>query len=146
MLCSAAAKIDKSASCTCASACFLIWAGGVARSGNDIHIHRISFDKEYYGALSPNEAATKYQEALLLVSSYLDEMEIPKSIYEAMVSMPSYGAKQLPNTHNFTWPPSFSEWLTARCGPPTARRDSTCELQTQWAVSRDAIRKFRSKN
>ena len=142
MICSIAASIDRSTSCSCASACFLIWSAGVERSGNDIHIHRIAFDADYYGSLPPNVASQKYQEALQVVHSYLREMEIPDSIYEEMVSMPSYTTALLQQA-NWAWPPSFAEWLTARCGPPT-RRDSMCELQQRTAATRQALREYRS--
>ncbi len=143
-LCSRAAKIDKSTACTCASACFLIWAGGVERSGNDIHIHRISFDPEYYGKLTPIEAQEKYQMALRQVQAYLKEMEIPDSIFEEMVRMPSYSTTPLPNNINWAWPPSFGEWLTAKCGHPSRRRDSMCEMEQRRKATKEALDRFRA--
>lgn len=61
-----------------------------------------------------------------------------------MVNMPSFAVAPLPNGINMTWPPSFGEWLTARCGHPSKRRDSMCELQTQFTAARDAVRAFRA--
>jgi len=145
-ICAASARLDRSANCTCASACFLIWAGGVERSGNDIHIHRISYDRDYYGALSPNDAAVKYQEALETVRAYLNEMEIPDSIFEAMVKMPSYTTAILKEANYLAWPPSFGEWLTAKCGPPGRGRDSTCESQQVRAATAAALKVYRAEN
>jgi hypothetical protein len=95
LLCSNAASIDPSP-CTCVSACFLIYTGGIARSGNDIHIHRIRFDDNFYGNLSPGEAEVQYRQAMQSVHDYLRDMEIPDSIYEKMVRMPSYTTEPIP--------------------------------------------------
>jgi hypothetical protein len=144
-VCSTAARFDRTVSCTCVSACFLIWAAGVQRSGNDIHIHRISYDRDFYGTLSPSEASAKYQEALQIVRVYLREMEIPDSIFETMVSMPSYATVPLKEANSLTWPPSFGEWLTARCGPPTRARDSTCEFNQVGGATTSALKAFRAE-
>lgn len=146
MVCNEAAAIDASSPCTCVSACFLIWAGGVVRSGNDIHIHRIAFDKSFYGSLSPAQAQNKYQEGLNEVHAYLRDMEIPDSIYEKMVNMPSYATVPLEDADsNPLWTtPSFGEWMTARCGPPQGRADTRCESNVQYRVSQQAIMKFRN--
>lgn len=147
LVCGAAAKIAASP-CTCASACFLIWAAGVTRSGTDIHIHRISFDATYYGSLQPGDASAQYRTGIEEVHRYLSEMEIPESIYERMVRMPSYGAELLdpPTTTTLTWPPSFGEWLNARCGGPRNPNFGMCTLQQQWQASAAAIQKFRAGN
>lgn len=145
MMCSESTRIDSSAPCTCASACFLIWAGGVVRSGNDIHLHRIAFDKSFYGSLNPGDAHTKYQEGLNEVHKYLQEMEIPDNIYVKMVNMPSYDTVPLDDTANSLWTtPSFGEWLTARCGPPQGRPDSRCEMNEHYKVSTEAVTRFRN--
>jgi len=114
------------------------------RSGNDIHIHRIAFDKSFYGSLNPSQAHNKYQEGLDEVHTYLQEMDIPESIYEKMISMPSYTAVLLENAPTLWITPSFGEWLTARCGPPNTRPDSQCELNEWRKISEESMRKFRS--
>jgi hypothetical protein len=48
------------ARCTCTSACFLIWVGGMGRYGTWIGVHRPFFDAAEYGALSPKEAERRY--------------------------------------------------------------------------------------
>jgi hypothetical protein len=144
LVCSQARQLSPTTPCTCASACFLIWAGGVFRSGNDIYIHRIAFDKTFYGSLSPSEAHSKYTVALAEVRDYLKEMEIPDTIYEEMVRMPSYAVTPLEEANSLWTPPSFGEWLTARCGPPQARVDSTCELREGEKAAADGLRKFRT--
>jgi len=148
MMCNTAGRIARSP-CSCVSACFLIWAGGVARSGNDIHIHRIRFTDTSFGALPPTEASTRYQQALEHVHQYLLEMEIPESVWEKMVRMPSWATEQVDNQSlaYMTWPPSYAEWLNARCGFPNANPNwGQCTLDQQRAAARNALQRFRAGN
>jgi hypothetical protein len=140
MMCSVAASIAPSP-CTCVSACLLIYAAGVARSGNDIHIHRIKFDDNYYGNLSPEQAQIQYRQAMQLYHNYLKEMEIPDSIFERLASMPSFATELLDwqTVNKLTWPPSFAEWLFARCGSPNAQE---CLINQQFDAARAAVRAY----
>jgi hypothetical protein len=142
LMCGDAARLNSSVGCSCASACFLIWTAGVMRSGDEVYIHRIAFDKRFYGSLSPTAAHLKYEGGLQEVHTYLREMEIPDSIYESMVNMPSYGITKLEGADSMWTPPSFGEWLTARCGPP--RTNSMCELTEFRNAAATALAKFRS--
>lgn len=144
-MCGIASRIARSP-CTCASACFLIWAGGFSRSGNDIHIHRIAFDSDYFGSLPPSSASSEYRRGLEGVHRYLQDMEIPESIYERMVRMPSYATEQLDyNTVSFmTWPPSIGEWIKARCGNINSANFGQCTLDQQTQAARTALTSFRA--
>jgi hypothetical protein len=146
LVCTEAASIAPSP-CTCVSACFLIYAGGVARSGNDIHIHRIRFDDNSYGNLSPVEAQAQYSQAMQMVHDYLKEMEIPDSIFEKMANMPSYTTEQLDwqVSNTLTWPPSFAEWLFARCGNPY-QANSSCFSDQQFATAKKAVAAYISQH
>jgi hypothetical protein len=145
MICSAAAKIDRSAPCTCASACFFIWSAGVMRSGNDIHIHRMAYDADFYGSLPPVEAAQKYREAVDQARIYFREMETPDSIFEKMIRMPSFATEPLAEANSMAWPPSFAEWLTARCGSPMNRPNTMCEYEQQRNAAKTALQGFRAE-
>ena len=144
-LCSEAASVAPSP-CVCVSACFLVYAGGVARSGNDIHIHRIRFDDNFYGNLSPGEAEAQYRKAMQIVHDYLAEMEIPNSIFDKMAGMPSYATEQLDwrITNNLTWPPSFAEWLFARCRNPNAT-NGECLINQQFDAAKRAVKAYISQ-
>ena len=113
-----ASGLRKQLPCTCASACFLIWSGGVLRYGDELHIHQISFDKDFYGSLSPAEASVKYEAGLAKVRGYLKEMNIPDSVYEKMVGTASYQTYRLSRLEaaQLSSPPAYEEWLVARCG------------------------------
>jgi hypothetical protein len=143
LTCRIAASVASSP-CTCVSACFLIWAGGVARSGNDLHIHRIKFDEEFYGNLAPQDASIRYREAMQVYHDYLREMEIPDSIFERLARMPSYATElvDVATVSTLTWPPSFAEWLYARCGSPTAT-NSACLINQQLEAGKNAVRAYR---
>jgi hypothetical protein len=145
-LCSEAASIAQSP-CTCVSACFLIYAAGVARSGNDIHIHRIRFDDNQYGNLPPEQAESQYRQGMQTVHDYLGEMEIPDSIFEKMARMPSYTTEALDwrLTSTLTWPPSFAEWLFARCGNPNAT-NGECLINQQFVAAKKAVTAYISQH
>lgn len=42
------AKLGMQVQCTCASACFLSWAGGIYKGGHGVYVHRISFERDFY--------------------------------------------------------------------------------------------------
>src|SRR5260370_42197985 len=74
--------------CTCASACALIWMGGVSRSGA-VGLHRPRIDDPMFSGLPPADASTAYRQVLARIAAYLDDMEVPKSIIESMVATSS---------------------------------------------------------
>jgi hypothetical protein len=74
--------------CTCASACALIWFGGVDRTGM-VGLHRPRIDGPEFKGLPPADASTAYRRVLDRISAYLDEMEVPKPIIESMVATSS---------------------------------------------------------
>ena len=74
--------------CTCASACALIWLGAVERDGT-VGLHRPYIDDPMFAGLSPAEASVRYRQMLDSVVSYLNEMEVPKSIIESMTATSS---------------------------------------------------------
>src|SRR6185369_3256103 len=49
------------ARCTCASACFFIWAAGAEREGDVIMIHRPYVDPQQYAMLGADEAQAAYK-------------------------------------------------------------------------------------
>jgi hypothetical protein len=107
--------------CLCGSSCFLIWAAGFWRYGDEVYLHRISFEKEYFGGLTPAEASAKYEEGLEIVRRYLQEIGVDDKYYVRMLKTPSHSSDKLSWSEasadfGFWARPAFQEWLIARCG------------------------------
>jgi len=102
--------------CTCASACALIWFGGVARVGT-VGLHRPSTGDPVFRQLSPSNASTGYRREVEDIVAYLDEMEVPKSIVESMVNTSSDDLRWVGAVNEgLDRPPSIAEWEDATCG------------------------------
>jgi hypothetical protein len=75
----------------CNSACFFIWAGGIARHNQAgiVGIHRPYYDAAYYAARNVQGAdqlaAALYAEA----EAYLVEMNVPRPIVDRLFATPS---------------------------------------------------------
>jgi hypothetical protein len=100
--------------CTCASACALIWMGGVVRSGM-VGLHRPRTTDPMFRGLPPADASTAYRRVLEKIAAYLNEMEVPKSIVETMVATSS-GDIRWVTAIDVDDPPSIAEWAEASCG------------------------------
>jgi hypothetical protein len=81
--------------CICASACFLIWVGGIWSPGRTgtlnekISIHRIAFDPSQYGKLTESEAKQLYETEQHKIEAYLQEMGVPAATTQRMFTIPS---------------------------------------------------------
>lgn len=126
--------------CACVSACALIWFGAPMREGS-VGLHRPRFTDARFGKLPPAEASVAYQQALQGVSRYLDEMEAPKTVVDAMTSTASaevswvddgYGLNEVIRMHRA---PSIAEWTAASCSTFT-HQEFQLMLQLQ-GITRD---------
>jgi len=103
--------------CTCASACALIFLGGVDRTGT-VGLHRPQIIDPTFRGLSPTDASTVYRQMLGRIAAYLDEMEVPKTIAESMIATDSSDIHWVDATNDgLDRPPSIAEWEDASCGP-----------------------------
>lgn len=119
------ASADSSLACSCYSACFVAWAGGVNRGGGMsfgdktyIGVHRARFGSEYFSGLSSREADTIYDQLLEDLNSYLARMDIPSSIVERMNNTPSSEMRMLSRAEIESiskYPPFIDEWLESKC-------------------------------
>jgi hypothetical protein len=101
----------------CASSCALIWLGGIHRTGR-VGLHRPYRTDPMFKALSPADASIAYRQLLERITTYLDEMEVPKSIIETMVATSSDDIHWVyAGTDKLGRPPSIAEWEDATCGP-----------------------------
>jgi hypothetical protein len=101
--------------CLCASACALIWFGAVDRNGS-VGLHRPRTDDPSFKALAPTEAADAYRRVLNSIRQYLDEMEVPKPMIEAMIATGSADIRWANSDDELDRPPSLAEWEDATCG------------------------------
>jgi|CXWL01.1.fsa_nt_gi hypothetical protein len=107
----------RGSNCTCASACALIWFGAVTRQGT-VGLHRPRFLDEQFKMLPPAEASIAYRRLLDKITDYLNEMEVPNPMADAMVATESSDIQWIDETMNgLDHPPSFAEWSAASCGP-----------------------------
>ena len=106
--------------CACASACALIWFGAVEREGQ-VGLHRPMTNDPTFKDLPPAEASKAYRRMLGIVTTYLDEMEVPKPMIDAMVSTSSSEIRMVDSDDSgLRRPPSIAEWEDASCNSFTS--------------------------
>jgi hypothetical protein len=112
--------------CICASACALIWFGGVDRMGG-VGLHRPRINDPEFKDLSPAEAAPRYERALAQITRYLDEMEIPRQVASMLTATDSSRIRWMDEsqTEGIERPPSYAEWEDANCPPLTLQEHQT---------------------
>jgi hypothetical protein len=104
-----------STGCVCASACALIWFGGIERLGV-VGLHRPRIDNPDFASQSPEEATRLYRSVLYDITSYLEEMEVPRPIIEATVATSSSEIRWVDAiADHLSRPPSYAEWEDASC-------------------------------
>lgn len=112
--------VDKNAECS--SACILAFAGGVVRGatpGAKLGIHRPYFQPDEFANLPQSEARREYSTLAESVRSYLNQMGISGTLYDAMIKVPSQRIQYI--THDFAEStqligndPMWEEWERAR--------------------------------
>jgi hypothetical protein len=108
-----------------ASACALIWFGSVTRIGV-VGLHRPTTDDPAFKALSPADASPIYRRMIESVTNYLDEMETPKPMIDAMIATGSAEMRWVDSDKDgLENPPSIAEWKAASCGSVTAQEKKT---------------------
>jgi hypothetical protein len=122
--------------CICASACALIWTGGVGRIGT-VGLHRPRINDPMFRGLPPADASNAYRQVLGRIAAYLDEMEVPKSTVALMVATSSSDIHWV-REGEVDEPPSIAEWVEASCGPDplmnwvkTGERQNKAEVYKQ---------------
>jgi hypothetical protein len=118
-------RLCDGADCNCASACFLIWAGGIERHGWAIGLHRPSSKSTSFGNLPSEQASVLYRELLQQIESYLEEMEVPRKFIEIMTVTSSTKVRWLDVSESnlIENVPSIAEWINASCGTDPFERE-----------------------
>lgn len=118
--------------CTCASACFFIWIAGVERRGDIVLIHRPYFDPGKYKALGMSDARAAFSEMTKKSRQFLNSLDTPSSIVDAVFLTPSDKAVFLSGAQveSLRFAAYYAELKTAQCGPepgeePTLPSDAT---------------------
>jgi hypothetical protein len=109
--------------CDCASACFLIWASGLARTGQWVGIHRFRFNELFFAKLPAAEAERLYTDKEKEFTAYLKKLDVPTSILERLYATPSTKMYYLtPSELEIAGStPYLEELVQARCGSSKAR-------------------------
>lgn len=120
MLFSPTLELCEGSACVCASACALIWFSSVERWGS-VGLHRPRITDPQFATLPLGEARTTYNKALQRIIRYLEEMEVPRPLMDTMVATGTdniHWVYDHENDFKLQHPPSFVEWVNARCRPP----------------------------
>jgi hypothetical protein len=108
--------------CTCASACFVIWASGITREGNHVGVHRIYYLSDAgrrFGQMSGPEAREQYLQAQANYQAYMRKLDIPNTISDIMWATDSRDMHYLSREELAVMQstPYLEEQTLARCGP-----------------------------
>lgn len=111
--------------CVCASACFLIWAGGIKRTGDNILVHRPRATQGMVRQLGVADTRAALTEIRRRVETYLREMEVPSNVITAAMETEP-GALVVANMNpsgawDYGFVPSIVDSLTDACRIPTQR-------------------------
>lgn len=103
---------------SCDSSCFLIWAAGTGRYGDDIGIHRPSYKRTEFASLTLKAAFLKYRLVADIVEHKLAEWGIPETLIGRMMAVSSLEIEELDDASitGLREDPAFAEFVIARCG------------------------------
>jgi hypothetical protein len=134
-------EIDCGGNCQCASACFLIWAGGVSRTGHKLGLHRPTTSSTTFASLPAERASVLYRNLLSEIKNYLAEMEIPNRFAEIMTDISSRDIQWLSwdEADSLEEIPSITEWITSSCGAMTKTEKMTMLSLTGAKSQRDRM-------
>ena len=106
--------------CTCQSACFFIYAGGISRDGDVIGVHRAFLKEKLQREIDAKKALTISKKINSLVSDYLKEMSVPRTIIDQVLYASSDEVKWLSKEdikdYLTGYIPELKDWFVASCG------------------------------
>lgn len=106
--------------CTCQSACFFIYAGGISRDGDVIGVHRAFLKEEFQREIDAKKAISISKEINSSVSDYLIEMSVPRTIIDKVLHASSDEVKWISQEdvkdYLTGYIPELKDWLIASCG------------------------------
>lgn len=116
---------DKS-NCICASACFLVYAAGVDRTGSYLALHRPYLPKETASRFSDVEREAAQRRVMAKVREYLQNMDVDQFFIDKMISNSSQDAyfvtgDDTSTYHLWTTVPFIEEIVLTECNIITSR-------------------------
>ena len=141
-------RLNDQNNCICASACFLIYAGGATRVGNGVALHRPFAKPEDAAKLDDITHDAMLQEGMARVRTYLASMDIHQHWIDLLIATGSKDA-YIPNideASNKEWHlmgimPSIDEVITAKCPNRVGSQDIDMNLKRLAAAKGDEERK-----
>jgi DNA-directed RNA polymerase subunit N (RpoN/RPB10) len=114
-------------SCSCASACVLIWAAGAERQGEALGFHRPTIIGKQFPLMDAETAQKTYAMVLSEMRAYLEEMELPPKAIDLLIDTKSGDIHWLTDDEvngeildsgdwEANFPPSIQEWISSSCG------------------------------
>jgi hypothetical protein len=107
-------------SCSCDSACFLVWAAGTVRVGSEelVGLHRPYFGAATGGELAEPEIGKAYDAVTEELRSYLRQMQIPDRYFDLMMSKNSRQMHRLTEREltSLRYAPLAEEAMISTCG------------------------------
>jgi hypothetical protein len=102
-----------------------MWFGAVNRLGT-VGLHRPRFGDPAFKALAGADATRVYKGVLLEIARYLEEMEVPRPMIDAMVATGSSDIRWANyDKDGLERPPSFAEWEDSACGSTSKEEEKT---------------------
>jgi hypothetical protein len=138
--------ICRGTGCHCASACFLIWAAGINRSGDAIGLHRPTTTSTTFANMPLDRASVLYRQLLTDIGNYLVEMEIPRRFVEIMTDTSSNDIRWLnyDEVPLMEEVPSTAEWVALTCGAMSkAEKDTMSKIGTEIAWPKNVSQRDR---
>ena len=115
-------KVDHQENTICASACFLVYAGGASRFGNYLAMHRPFLPRKEARNLSDEEYEAAQKEMVPKVKAYLADMDIDQYWIDRMLSansqeyyMPTWDEADSKVHHLMGMVPSLEEVILSKC-------------------------------
>jgi len=115
-------KVDRPEDTVCASACFLVYAGGATRLGNYLALHRPYLARKEAQALSDVELEAAQKTMDSKVKAYLADMEVDQYWIDRMFSansqeyyMPRWNEADSKIHHLMDMVPSLEEVVLSKC-------------------------------
>ena len=115
-------KVDHQEDTICASACFLVYAGGASRFGNYLAMHRPFLPREEARNFSDVEYEAAQKEVVPKVKAYLADMDIDQYWIDRMFSansqeeyMPTWSEADSKVHHLMGVVPSLEEVILSKC-------------------------------
>jgi hypothetical protein len=108
---------------TCASSCFYIYVAGVKRAGRVLGVHRPYLPPDLYREVALSDAVSAHVAARKVVEKYFQEMSVPGSYIDKVMSIPSEKVEWLSERQVLAdldgFPTDIAEWMSANCKKTT---------------------------